>query len=103
MKTTLGKTNMWIKYRTCHAWGVSKWHWTEMEKESGYNPNKKDNVVAFLEEKEDFSWSDKFRGYEWTKHKKPPKEQIEGRIKSLKSRIKESREKIKELQNYYKE
>jgi len=89
---------MWIKWTTCWSWGKSKWRWSEMEKECGYNPNKKDDILAFLENKEDPSWSDKFRGYKWTKHEDPPKEVIESKIRNLKASIKHAKNKVKELE-----
>ena len=79
------------KCRTKHASGNGKWYLMELPE--GYK-----SMREYFENNDEYSWSDKFRGWEWVRVKNIPADYIAARIKRLKDSIKYSREEIRRLE-----
>jgi len=91
---------IFIKYRTNHSWGSTKWEYTDIEVDKYYKKKKdeKEVIQNFVDEIDShYDFSDKYRGCD-VKIIKPTKNFLESKIRYLECMIKEYKEIIK----YYK-
>lgn len=82
----------WYKYRNTWSHGKdSKWQYTDIP---WHYKTAKDYFQSFAN---DYKWSEHYRGVEWIKIKRPPKEYVEERIRETQNALKSNRNELKEL------
>jgi hypothetical protein len=92
---------IWIKYRTCWAWGYGQWYYHFVDYIENTRKNSSDMKAMIEELAHNDNGSDKYRGIEWLKVKHPPKEYMLEQLKQKKRSIQYALDGYKEFKKEF--